>query len=294
MILVKLRGGLGNQMFQYAAALRLALTHSTEVRIDSSWYRSENDATPRRYELDLLNITGTLATSFEVVGLNGVRRARPYEMPLALLRKVRPRYRFVAEQSLAFDQEILNLGDSVCLFGYWQSERYFQDVEPFVRKQFNFVSTLSPRSTETAARIAETEAVAVHVRRTDYVNDGRAAPLLGACSLDYYKKAIGLIQEVVPNPTYFVFSDDLAWARANLAFGAPVVFVGHNVGRRAHEDLRLMARCRHHVIANSSFSWWAAWLAERGGRVIAPSPWFGGSTAVANDIVPSRWTQVRA
>lgn len=140
MILVKLRGGLSNQMFQYAAARRLAAVHDTAVRIDLSWYTQiPSGATPRRYELDRLSPTGRPASAWETIGTEGVRRTPLPLRPLAVARKLRPRYRFVAERHFHFDPAVLELPDNVCLFGYWVSERYFADLRaghpPGVRLQ---------------------------------------------------------------------------------------------------------------------------------------------------------------
>src|SRR5688572_23363931 len=137
MILAKLRGGLSNQMFQYAAARRLAWRHGTEVLLDVSWYDDiPAGATPRRFELDAFDIRGRLANRNDLIGTNGVRNTPWAQLPVALWRKVRPRFRFVAERQLRFDPSVLALPDDVCLFGYWVSEKYFKDVESLIRTEF--------------------------------------------------------------------------------------------------------------------------------------------------------------
>src|SRR5262245_44581697 len=137
MILAKLRGGLSNQMFQYAAARRLALRHGTGLRVDTSWYdHLPPDATPRVYELHPLRVSGSPPDTDDLIGTDGVRNTRLADLPTALWRKLRPRYRFVAEPHFHFDARILSLPDDVCLFGYWVSEKYFADVEPVIRQEF--------------------------------------------------------------------------------------------------------------------------------------------------------------
>src|SRR5262249_44293563 len=164
MILAKLRGGLSNQMFQYAAARRLAHCHSTELRLDTSWYSNlPAGATPRAFELDRFQIRARLATHDDVIGTDGVRHARPRDLPVALWRKIRPRFRFVAEQGLAFDERILALPDNVCLFGYWLSEKYFADIAPLIREEF---TPCAPAEGENARLIAVMQAmpsVSLHV-----------------------------------------------------------------------------------------------------------------------------------
>jgi hypothetical protein len=293
MILVKLRGGLANQMFQYATARRLAHVHDTEVRIDTGWYeRLPPDATPRQYLLDYFAISGRRASLRDTAGTNGIRNARPAELPLALARKVRPRYRFVAERHFHFDPAILELPDWSCLFGYWLSERYFADIRDIVRQEFTFVRSLSPSNEELRAEIAGTRSVAVHVRRGDYVTSPLTAARHGVCDVGYYQRARTVIEEQVPSPTYFVFSDDARWAADNLDLGPNVTVIDDN----PHDpisDLRLMAAARHNIVANSSFSWWAAWLNDNPEKlVVAPTRWMRDPSFDDRDVVPARWTRV--
>lgn len=294
MILVKLRGGLSNQMFQYAASRRLAAVHSTSVRIDTSWYDNiPVGATPRTYELHKLQITGTLASRWEKIGTDGVRNTPPHMIPVALYRKARARYRFIGERHFHFDPEILGLPDKVCLFGYWISEKYFADAAGIIRQEFQFRSPLSPENEGWTARIRATNSVAVHVRRGDYVSDPTVAANHGTCNVDYYRRAVHLIRERVPDPQFFVFSDDLDWARDSLPLGEDAEFVGHNQGADSHDDLRLMSLARHNIIANSSFSWWGAWLNRNHSKlVLAPKRWMNDPSFDTRDVLPVGWIPV--
>lgn len=294
MIMTKLRGGLSNQMFQYAAARRLAAQHETEVLIDASWYdHIPPGATVRRYELDRLCITGEMASAWDVIGTDGVRNTSLSRVPVALFRKLKPKFAFVSESSFEFDASILELPDNVCLFGYWVSERYFQDAADIIRQEFRFRDPPSGRNAEISERLANLESVAVHVRRGDYVADARVNSIHGVCGPDYYEKAAALVGERVDNPHFFVFSDDLDWAAQNLRLGDRVTYVRENSGARSYEDLRLMTCAHHNIIANSGFSWWGAWLnANRDKVVVAPSRWMNDPSIDTSDVLPTSWVAI--
>lgn len=290
MILSKLRGGLSNQMFQYAAARRLAERHQTEVRIDASWYDTQHDATPRRYELGQLCITGTLASRWETIGTDGVRNARPMELPVAIYRKFRPRYQFVAEETFDFNRQILELPDNVCLFGYWVSEKYFLDIQAIIRQEFQFEKAPSPANASRLEQLRSCESVAVHVRRGDYVSNPLVNSIHGVCNPDYYFRAAHEIRGRVRDPVFFLFSDDLEWAVDNLDLGGETIAVDDNRGEASPQDLRLMGAARHNIIANSGFSWWGAWLNTNKEKVIcAPQRWLSDSSYDTSHVIPSSW-----
>jgi hypothetical protein len=278
-------------MFQYAAARRLAAVHHTSVRIDTSWYNNvPPGATPRSYELHKLQITGERANRWETIGTNGVRKSRPHELPVALVRKVRPRYRFFGERHFQFDPAVLDLPDGVCLFGYWMSEKYFADATEIIRREFEFRDTASAENEDWASKMVEGDSVAVHVRRGDYAS--RATPQ-GICGVDYYRRAVAEARQRLSDPHFFVFSDDLEWARENLDLGSDAEFVNQNRGAASHEDLRLMSRARHNIIANSSFSWWAAWLNRNESKiVVAPQKWMHDPSFDTRDVLPGGWIPV--
>lgn len=294
MILAKLRGGLSNQMFQYAAARRLAHRHSTELRLDIGWYaKTPAGATPRAFEMHHLNISGTLATPDDVIGTDGVRNTKLKDLPAALWRKLRPRFRFVAERHLHFDESVLNLPDNVCLFGYWPSAKYFQDVEPIIRSEFTVKEPPSDENASLIAAMHGVQSVSLHVRRGDYVQNPYVNRIHGTCTPAYYAAAVAHISARVPEPYFFVFSDNLAWVRQQLPLPHPVQYVGHNQGSKSYEDLRLMTHCRHHVIANSGFSWWGAWLDPRPDKIVcAPSRWFADAPYDTKDILPEGWVKL--
>jgi hypothetical protein len=282
MIIVKLTGGLGNQMFQYATARRLAHVNGTQVKLDLSWFSNiENIETSRRYELHLFNIVEEFALPDEVASLKKTKKSI-----LTLFR----RSNWIHEKHYHFNPDILKLPDNVCLEGYWQSERYFKDIENIIRKEFTFKvepDELNRRFTEA---IKNSESVSIHVRRGDYVSDPATYNYHGICPIDYYIRGVKEISTRVRNPHFFIFSDDPVWVKENLKLTHPMTFIDHNGPEKAYEDLRLLSLCKNHIIANSSFSWWGAWLSENSRKtVVAPKKWFNDSAIDTSDLLPDSW-----
>jgi hypothetical protein len=287
MVIVRLRGGLGNQMFQYAAGRRLALQLGTELKLDATAYPNDGN---RQYALTPFRVVAEVASSREVdswLDRGGLlaRLTGQFSRRTSLLQ--------VAEQDFRFDPTVLALLDNVYLDGYWQSESYFADVQDQIRKDFMFRELLQGQNAEMAARIGACTAVSLHVRRGDYVIDARTNAWHGVCSEDYYGRCIARIAAACADPVFFIFSDDLAWARRHLPLPGTSVFVAGNDSSRAAADLQLMSLCRHHVLANSSFSWWGAWLAEWPGQlVLAPKRWFRTPELDDRDLIPTRWERI--
>lgn len=290
MIYVRMIGGLGNQMFQYAAGRRLALHHKTNLTLDTSWFgtKDPSGAAVRTYELNCFAIeatpTDTPAANYEPSGRIGRVLHR---LNLSGKRKI------ITESSLGFDPQILELPDGIVLNGYWQNDQYFKDVSDAIRADFNFVPKPSTQNIKMAAQIATTTAVSLHIRRGDYVASKVTNHYHGTSPLDYYYAAIKQLVAAVPNPTFYVFSDDPEWCKANLKLDYPTVFVDHNPPDKGYEDMRLMSLCQHHIIANSSFSWWGAWLGINPDKqVFAPKIWFKDEAANANHSLPKAWTRL--
>jgi hypothetical protein len=292
MVIVRLTGGLGNQLFQYATAFRLAHVSQSLLKLDvSSYIRNPH----RTYALTLFNISSTrLADSEELRPFQGRERVRQLKHWLNQKKWLRSRWRWVKQPSLHyFMQEVLGLRGDIYLDGIWQSEKYFQDIAPVIRAEFTLNDKLAGRNEIMARAILSTSAVSMHIRRGDYISNPATRSLHEVCSLDYYERALRLLTEVEPKPHIFVFSDDPGWVRENIRFPFPITVVDHNPPEQAHEDLRLMGLCRHHIIANSSFSWWGAWLCQYPDKtVFAPNRWFNTAESDVSDIVPSSWKLV--
>lgn len=293
MVIVKLTGGLGNQMFQYAAGRRLALVNNSPLKLDLSWFADiPPKDTPRHYELSVFNSVQDVASPAEVKELRGVDISR-WPKVLKQLSKTTglfTKQSGVREKSFSFDPGILALRGDFHLDGYWQSAKYFLDVEDVIRRDFTFGVTQNAINRETGNVIQKTESVSLHIRRGDYVTGKSAAQHHGSCSLEYYRSAVAEISGRLHNPYFFVFSDDPSWVREHLRLAVPLIFVEHNSSENGYEDLRLMSLCRHHIIANSSFSWWGAWLSSHPEKnVIAPQKWFKLADMDASDLLPDNW-----
>lgn len=186
----------------------------------------------------------------------------------------------------------MTLPDNVYLEGYWQSERYFEDIKEIVQKEFTLKTPLEGLNLILAEEIRTVDAVSMHVRRGDYVTDENVSTMHGVCDLEYYRKAVDKVVQTLKDPCFFVFSDDPEWVADNLKLRHPARYISHN-SSLAHEDLRLMSLCRHHIIANSSFSWWGAWLSTCHEKlVIAPNKWFNNFKVDTSDLIPKAWIRI--
>lgn len=288
-VYTSLIGGLGNQMFQYAAGRALALRMNTKVRLDISGFSSYR--LHQGFELQRI-----FACSVEVASISDIDRLLGWQShPFFRRLLARPsfaafrRKEFVVEPHFHYWPGINSLKNDCYLSGYWQSEKYFCDAASQIRTDFTFHLPLGNRNAELASQIKQVNAVSLHVRRGDYANNPKTKAMHGLCSLDYYRAAIRQIYERVDQPYFFIFSDDMAWVQKNLKIDSPSVYVQHNFGAESYNDMRLMSMCRHHIIANSSFSWWGAWLnASLEKIVIAPRTWFVKNNNV-NDLYPQGW-----
>lgn len=290
MIATRLEGGLGNQLFQYAAARALALRVGSEVLLDAGALgQVRSKVTPRAPELHRWRVRAQTAPPATQRALDRARRLRV--LPAAWTG-----WRVYRERSLGFNSAFAGLKDGTYLVGYWQSPRYFQDCAATIARELQPAQPLSEATAALAHRIgAMPNSVALHVRRGDYVHLQSAARMHGALPLEYYRTAIARLRAQVAGALHvYVFSDDPAWCAAHLPLARDErTVVDHNAGDRAWEDLVLMSHCAHHVIANSSFSWWGAWMADqRHGahrQVFAPARWFSGLAHDVSDRFPSSW-----
>jgi len=291
MIIVKLMGGVGNQMFQYAAGRALACRVDTILKLDVSGYAAPHWRTPRLYLLDQLRITAGIASDSQLYASGALA---PKRFGISWLGKragsVLGRRPFTTCKELpnCFDTQFLSLQDNTYLCGYWQSELYFQDISEIVRREFQPAVPWSRRNLQLAAEISATNSVALHVRRGDYVNDKSVRDAHGICSLEYYRTCMGQIECAIGNPHYYFFSDEPQWVRDNIKTSFPKTIVDHNGSRDAIFDIQLMSLCKHNILANSSFSWWGAWLnTNPDKKVFAPSRWF--CRKEAKDLLPASW-----
>lgn len=290
MIIASIIGGLGNQMFQYAAARALALARGLPLRLDVSGF--DGYGLHQGFELQRVFCCDVqLATAEDVRKMLGWRAAPVVRRILARpsLAALRGKA-FIVEPHFHYWPGIRDVPAGSYLLGYWQSEKYFEDAAAQIRTDFTFRLPMSEVNTAWAERIGRCAAVSLHVRRGDYVSNARTHAAHGVCSLDYYRAAVRHVAGRVKSPEFFVFSDDIDWARDNLDIGHPCHYIDHNRGVESYNDMRLMSLCRHHILANSSFSWWGAWLNPRTDKlVVAPSRWFAGGGRRVDDLFPNGW-----
>jgi hypothetical protein len=283
MIAFYAQGGLGNQLFQYAAAKQWAQELDCELVVDQSWFqRPLATETPRPYELSRYPLSLRCATEQEQ------RRWRWMHGRLARFASPLMPMRLVVESSQL--SPVVTAGSY--LKGYWQSQDYFKSSRVQLLRELQPKSPPSDLDQQVLAQISSCNAVSIHVRRGDYVSLSSAAAFHGLCSIDYYQQSIDYMLSHVTEPRFFVFSDDPAWSKANLPLPQNSYYVAHNKAETAFQDLRLMQHCRHHIIANSSFSWWGAWLASAEQQlVLAPKQWFAAQQTPDN-LIPANWRQL--
>ncbi len=301
MIVVKLMGGLGNQLFQYAAARRLAHLHQTTLRLDITPFKHYENTSPseyykiRAYELKHFRIQEVFATPEDIARIKGSSKKGLARIAFRLIQRLKPYYRwpiFRETHLKPFDPNILKTPKNVYLDGYWHSEKYFVDIQDVIQREFTIKYEQDPQSREIAERIANTQSVSIHVRRGDYILDPETNRFHVIYNLDYYKKCVSYIAEKVTNPHFLVFSDDPSWVTEHLHLDYPTTIVTHNDATRDYEDLRLMSMCKHNIIVNSTFSWWAAWLNTNPDKIVlAPREWFQVNYDT-RDLLPENWIKV--
>ena len=200
---------------------------------------------------------------------------------------------YIREKRFSFDEGILRLPDNVYIKGNWQSEKYFRDIESLIRRDFVIGVPPSDKSGKLARTIASVNSVSVHFRRGDYASDPKINAIHGVLDLAYYHRSFDLISKKVQNPHLFAFSDDPAWVAENVRTSLPLTLVASVTDGLVHEDLRLMSLCKHHIVANSSFSWWGAWLSPNPDKIVmAPKRWFNSPDFDTRDLLPENWVQV--
>lgn len=299
MVITRLIGGLGNQMFQYAAGAALAARTGQELRLDLTSLRKYK--LHQGYQLNQI-FNGDFRSAsvldlFRVLGFGVRRGVRGSVTPDPSLPDPQkgPKIR---QKVHNYWDGFARLSGKTYLAGYWQSARYFEGAEASIADAFHFREELSGENSRFAAKMDSVVAVSLHVRRGDYVKNANVNAFHGICYWDYYHKAIAQMRKSLEEPHFFVFSDDLEAARAELGEDENFTYVTGNTGQMSYRDMMLMSRCKHHVIANSSFSWWGAWLSSAHGFadesqiVIAPRIWFAGSPEQMEDIYLPHWQRI--
>lgn len=283
MVIVKIKCGLGNQMYQYALGRRLSHDSPAELKVDLSWFTNiKKGDIPRELEIDRFNVSLVEATNYEI------RSAFPGLIERCI---ERIRGRLNRNHFYRFYPSILKTRPRKYLDGYFQSYKYFEPIRDILLNEFTLKNGYSDLVREAIAQIQQADqSVAVHIRRGDYATVRLGYN--GLCNTQYYEKGLEIIAQKFPNIKVFVFSDDIEWAKDNLKFKYETVFVSRP-GFHSAEELYLMSLCRHQIIANSTFSWWSAWLNKNPEKiVVAPSRWLMAADISTSDLLPENWIKI--
>jgi hypothetical protein len=276
-VTVRLSGGLGNQLFQYAAGRSLAIRCDAELCLDVSFYHRGRH---RSLELNQFPIRATVSSKprGKISGLL---------FKLATMGQIQKLYK---EKSFHYCSSFEQIGAPIVLEGYFQTPKYFAAHDEIIRGELTPPDITGAQNQGLAKAISSCDSTILHIRRGDYVTNPKAKRMFAECPMDYYYRAI---EQVPSDSPIFVFSDDIPWAKENLSLNRSITFVGDETPRSGVEDLKLMSLGHHHIIANSTFSWWGAWLAgPTKGLTIAPSRWFVDKSIIDTDLIPSNWIRM--
>lgn len=288
MIITKLNGGLGNQLFQYAIAKTISIKNDTDLKLDITSFTNSK----RIFLLDKFILDFKIASPDEIKKLTKYNKKYSFLWLTNALKTTSNKiYRQEhADNYFHFDPNILiaNKNQDVYMDGYWQNEKYFFEIKDILKNELKLKSEYDIKNTPIHQAITSCESVSLHIRRTDYLTKNIYYQL----TLDYYKKAIKQLSQKIIRPHFFIFSDDINWAKQNLKINLPTTYVDHSVNLKDYQEFISMSLCKHNIIANSSFSWWGAWLNNNPQKtVIAPTKWFNNKYNT-NELCPKEWIKI--
>lgn len=295
MIMVQIMGGVGNQLFQYAAARRLSLKRDTELKFDIS---SFEDDLKRSFTLEYFNVKGSIASQREISCFKPKSNSMVSRIMAKASHYLPLKYKMViSSPNFGFDKKILNAGGNHYLKGYWAHENYFTDIGDVLMQEIVIKPEYQSEAfLQALESINSSESVSLHIRRGDYAQNSFNLSYFGVMPMEYYNKAVAHIKERVEKSHFFVFTDDVAWVKENLKL-EEFTFIKDFGHLADYEELVLMSRCNHNIIANSTFSWWGAWLNPNSEKIIlAPKAWYKNIHAQAqyemNEFVPVGWIKL--
>ena len=289
MIVSELIGGMGNQMFQYAIGKHLAIKNKTDLYLDTHFLLDRThreNFSYRDYDLSIFNINAKIVDESisKKYGYTDNRIKR------GLRRFINPgQLKYIADRNFSFTPSILNSPNNSYLNGYWQSEKYFTNIEDVIRSDFSFKNKIGSATDELVQKINGCNSVCLHVRRGDFLMNKTH----GTTGIEYYSTAEKIILQKISNPTFFVFSDEIDWCKKNIKLLSETHFIDKELaGEKSRDHFELMTICKNFVIPNSSFGWWAAWLSKNKEKiVIAPRIWFHNSWNT-KDLIPNSWIKI--
>lgn len=308
MIIIGLKSaGIGNCMFQYAAARALAVKNNTIVKIDISELNISNqlgshvDSTEKQFQL-FNNSIGVFNIEYEFADNKEVKKFRGWGNGKLLTNKIKRKLRrllnhypksYFKEKTIhKYQPELLSYNGDTYLDGTLINPNYFKGVEQILRRELVFRTEPIGKNLDISEQISSCESVSIHVRRGDYCNTSQTANIYPVYGLEYYKKAIDIINKKIISPKFFIFSDDIEWVKEEFGFISNSCIVDHNSIENGAEDMRLMSQCKHNIITNSTFSWWGAWLNTNPDKIIiAPKKWRNDSIDTS-DLSMNQWYNI--
>jgi hypothetical protein len=288
LICIKILGGLGNQMFQYAFGRSVADKFGTNLVLDLSWFIENKSSTVRNFELNEFKIDYEVySTQKESNVLFLGLKALNFLYQKIRKQNIQQKHFFI-ENGLFYNDKISKISPPCYLVGYWQSEKYFSSNRETILNHFKLRNESITDESPYIEDIKNNNSVSVHIRRTDF-----SQSVHGILSIEYYQKAIKKLLQKTDQPLFFIFSDDIEWAKGQFLPLKNVVFVEKS---ESYKDLFLMSQCKNNIIANSSFSWWGAWLNQNPDKlVLSPKDWYLNSKTLNNqidDLIPSTWIKI--
>jgi len=272
MFIVRVKGGLGNQLFQYAFALSISRMRRIPFKLDLHWFDLQEK---RKFILDRYAIDYQIAIDAEVDLVSRRKTQSIFQLMDVLIRGRLPYYthHVIAERINQFDDRVFRAPEDCYFDGYWQNEKYFFQYRQALLSSLVLKKSIFFDASKLLDRIQQENSVSLHIRCGDYIQDKRISSVYEHQTMDYYTTAIETIRKTTNSPLFCVFSDDISWVKENMNFSSPVIFIDPQE-KDACEELYLMSQCKHNIIANSSFSWWGAWLNTNPSKtVIAPKKW---------------------
>lgn len=285
MIIIKLYGGLGNQMFQYAFGRKISIANNRALKLDIKEYKIKQN---RSFALKPFNIKADIATAKDIDRY--IKRNKIIKKIYKTLDSFRPinTKKIITEPHFHFSPDAINAGADVYIDGHWQSEKYFKDIKDIIKNEFKLKKPIDSKYKNILNAVHSAESVSIHFRKTDYASS-KHLRIYHGLNLNYYQAAISLIKEKISNPIFFIFSDDIEWVKNNIPLPSSSVFVSRK-NLKDYEELIFMSNCKHNIIANSTFSWWGAWLNRNPEKqIIAPKKWFKDTNINIKDLIPKSW-----
>lgn len=290
MIISKILGGLGNQMFQYAIGKIIADKQNTQLKFDLRGLFAGEDVR-RTYELDIFGIKEIQASQEEYFPF--YRKSILGSEKLWRLIKSQKKIIMYKENDFTYNESLIEQSTpNMLLRGLFQSEKYFADKRDLILSEFSFIKPLEGKNLVLSQKLKKQNSVAIHIRRGEFASK-KYSDSIGTTSMNYYNKAIEYINQKVENPIYYIFSDSPEWVKKNFVLLKDANQIDWNSGKNSYRDMQLMSLCKHNIIANSTFSWWGAWLNQNPNQtVIAPKIWFSGWDYDTKDLIPENWIKL--